>query len=194
MSENEDEYGSPFQQQMEAQQIMNESVSHELHLWLETLSNDALDKVAMTIHASINYPAWGAQMVGIIQGMRRFKYGVCPVCSKNHEAEKQEAVESEHARMVAEGTPIPGTPFKMGDAAALEEHIAGLTGRPFPEYLRLCSEFNVKSNIDQNGVVYCRSCNMPYPNLDDRMINPPDHCSGCYEFGGKGIKHPEPPK
>jgi len=183
-----------YRQLVEQQEAMNESVSHELHLWLEQQNDDALDKIGSILWAGMNFPGWGAQMLGILQYMRKAKFGRCPVCGVNHDKEQAEAISTEHAKMVAEGTPIPGSPFKMGDADAIGDLVENLIGRPFPEYFRLCVEYNVTSNIDQDGQVFCKNCNMPYPNLDDRMMNPKDHCSGCFEFQGKGLKFPEPGK
>lgn len=196
MSEHHEE--DPQQQQynqfVEIQQAMNESVSHELHLWLEQQDDEALDKIGSLLWAGMNFQGWGAQMLGILQYMRKTKFGRCVVCAKNHDQEQEEAISAEHAKMVAEGASIPGSPFKMGDADAISDLVGDLIGRPFPEYIRLCHEYNVTSNVDQDGRVFCKNCNMPYPNLDDRMIHPKDHCSGCFEFQGKGIKHPEPGK
>jgi hypothetical protein len=173
---------SQYHMQMETQRIMNESVSHDLHYWLGQLDNEGLDKVATVLHAGMNYPAWGTQFLGLIQGERLHRFGVCPVCAKVHE------------RPPAEGTVIPDTPFKMGDAEAIGDLVKNLPDRPFQEYLRLCGEYNVTSNVEQDGQVFCKKCNMRYPNLDDRMLNSPGECSGCFQFDSKGVKFPEPDK
>lgn len=186
----EDEYMHPMQEQMENMRVMNESVSHELHLWLSTLDNDSLDKVGMILHAGINYQAWGAQMLGFLQGERLHRFGVCPVCSKNHTQEEHDLL----APKPAEGAPIPDSPFRVGDADAMDRMVENLVGRTFVEYKRLCGEYNVTQNINQDGQVFCKKCNMRYPNLDDRMLNRPDECSGCQQFDSKGVKFPEPGK
>lgn len=192
----EDEYMHPMQQQMETVRVMNESVSHELHLWLANLDNDSLDKVGMVLHAGINYPAWGAQMLGFLQGERLHRYGVCPVCQKNHAQEEHDLLAPRPAETppVTEGTPIPGTPFHVGDAAAMDDMAKDLIGRTFHEYVKLCIEYNVTPNPDQSAQVFCKKCNMRYPNLDDRMLNRIDECSGCQQFDSTGIRFPEPDK
>lgn len=184
MSEEDDQ--NNYQQHIERQQIMNESMSHQVHYWVESLDNDGLENLSMIIQASIGFPGWGAQMMGIIQGERRRKFNRCPVCGNDHE--------KEHKDLVAEGTPIPGTNFRVGDAAAFDDQVANLSGRNFPAYLRLCHQYGVTSNVDQDGLVYCKNCNMPYPNLDDRMLKEPDDCTGCQVFASTGQKFEEPPK
>lgn len=191
---NEEDPQTQYNQFVEHQQAMNESVSHEVHLWIDQLDDEGLDKVGSLMWAAMNFTGWGAQMLGILQATRKFKYGRCMVCGVNHDKEQQEVIDETHAKMTADGTQIPGSPFRMGDAAAFEAQAQSIIGRTFPEYLRLCSEYNVTSNVDQDGQVFCKNCNMRYPSLDDRMMNAPDSCSGCHEFAGKGVKFPPPDK
>lgn len=181
------------QEQIHAEfhQIMTQSVSHEVHAWIEGLSESELGNLQMIINASTNFPMWGAQMIGIIQGEKRRRFGSCIVCSANHEEEHENLVES----TPMPGTPIPGSPFKVGDADAFAQEMEkNLLGMNYPDFLRKCAEFNVKPQGDQGDPVFCKNCNMRYITLEDRMIKPIDDCDGCHQMTKTGQKFPEPDK
>jgi len=177
---------------MDPTRLMNESVAHEVHLWLENASKDDLINLGMLLHAALGNPAYGWQFIGTIEGELHHRFGRCYVCGNDHEAEKDNAVEATAAEMTADGTPIPGTPFHTGDASAFDNLAQELIGRPWPQYLELCANYNVRSNVDQDGKVICKTCNMPYPNLDDRMLKEPDDCSGCHQWHATGNKFAAP--
>lgn len=195
MSDEHEDAVSSYQQFVEAQQAMNESVSHEVHLWLEQQDDEALDKIGSILWAGLNFQGWGAQMLGILQYMRKAKFSRCVVCGKNHDAEQQALVEEEHAKMTAEGTAIPGSPFHMGDADAFEAQASKIIGLPtYPEFLKKCFDYNVKASGDQTDPVFCKTCNMRYRDLEDRMLKAPDECPGCWQYNSTGHKFPEPDK
>jgi hypothetical protein len=170
---------------------MNESVSHEVHAWVEGLTEDELNHLSKIVHACVSYPAWGAQMLGIIQGERRRRFGYCVVCGVNHEKEHENLIKS----TPLEGTPIPGSPFKVGDADAFSEVLQkNLLGMTYPQFLEKCAEFNVKPQGDQADPVFCRNCNMRYITLEDRMMKSVDDCDGCHQMTKTGQRFPDPEK
>ncbi len=180
----EDEQVTPA----EFNQIMTQSVSHEVHGWIEGLDESALVNLQMIINATTNYPLWGAQMIGIIQGEKRRRFGSCVVCSVNHEQEHEDLVKS----TPMPGTPIPGSPFKVGDADAFGKQVENLLGMPYPEFLQECAKFSVMPQGDQGDPVFCRNCNMRYITLEDRMLKAPDDCGGCHQATKTGQKFPPP--
>jgi hypothetical protein len=40
--------------------------------------------------------------------------------------------------------------------------------------------------LDPPPQVACRDCGMIYPSLEDRMLKPPDYCSGCFSKAAHG--------
>jgi hypothetical protein len=49
----------------------------------------------------------------------------------------------------------------------------------YPEFHAKADEYRVNLLTDQYPAVVCANCGQQYPSLEDRMINPPDECSGC---------------
>lgn len=175
----------------EFHQLMTQSVSHEVHAWVESLTEDQLSHLQKIVHASINFPMWGAQMLGIIQGEKRRKFNKCVVCGVDHEKEHELLIQS----TPMPGTPIPDSPFKVGDADAVDDVVNDLIGgMPFPKFLEKCVEFGVMPRGDQTDPVFCKNCNMRYINLKDRMMKDADDCDGCHQFTKTGVKFPPPDK
>jgi hypothetical protein len=177
------------QNSLDSARLMNESVAHEVHFWIEALDKAGLTNLGMILHAAISSPGYGTQVIGMIEGELRHRFGRCYVCGEDHDAEKNRSVEQTAKEM---GVPIPGTPFHTGDTEAFDA--LNIPERTFVQYMELCKKYNVTSAVEQNMQVFCKTCNMPYPDLDDRMIKEPDDCSGCQEWNGKGVKFAPPPQ
>lgn len=177
---------------VDSSRMMSQSVAHGVYSWVESLERDNLKNLGMLVHAALGNPALGWQVIGMIEGELRHRFKECYVCSQDHDAEAAHMMEATKDQMIGEGIPIPGTPFHTGDADAFEG--LNIPERTFVQYIALCAKYGVTSAVEQGDEVFCKNCNMRYPDLDDRMIKEPDDCPGCQVFTGTGVKFAPPGK
>lgn len=181
---------------VEMNQMANESATHGIISFIESLNEDHLDTMSMLL-LSVNGEGGdllGAQLNGMIRQIMKFKYGRCQ-CGKRHEsldgisleetAVKPAANETklrddfsgaqtswpEGYESVAQPSPEPADPLIVLAAAAEKE-------------FDLLKQYNLYKH--SSGKLTCIGCGLEYISLRDRMVKEPNDCHGCQLKAGHG--------
>lgn len=88
---------------------------------------------------------------GLASGSLMYKHNICCSCFVNHEEELQEHL-------------VEANPEESAD----------------PSREGLLKTYRLEPSLSTDLLI-CTGCGMSYQSLEDRMLKPPDNCSGCHE-------------
>jgi hypothetical protein len=151
----------------EVRNLFKTADAHTLHL-LKTIVGSI---------ATSEYPERDAARIeGVIIGHLEER-GVCSGCGRDH-------LLDEYQRVVDEGKEVSESPLVKGISS---DHSSGeLAGEALAAAL---TEYRLRLRSPSDATdkaVTCVGCGMVYPSLDDRMLSPPDDCSGCRQKAAWG--------
>lgn len=150
----------------EVRNLFKTADAHTLHL-LKTIVGSI---------ATSEYPERDAARIeGVIIGHLEER-DVCSGCGRDH-------LLNEYQRVVDEGKKASESPAREVSSDHSSGELAGeALVAALKEYrLRLRSPSDATDKA-----VTCVGCGMVYPSLDDRMLSPPDDCSGCRQKAAWG--------
>lgn len=181
-----------------------EEFHHSFQRLFDELDEDQL-KTLLSIIASIvesSGSPMAAQFQGMISWALKTRFNLCVTCGKDH---SKELLETPDVPASGESERVES----QGGAAAPDGQIGhdGQTGQeeqeeqesdlipPFPR--NLLDQYHLDDAYDEDTKAFlgfvCTGingmkgpCGMLYPSLDDRMLNEPEHCSGCFQRMAQG--------
>ena len=120
---------------------------------------------------------------GIIVTEMKYRFGICITCGVNHDEDllgKQTETPAEEPplsvdklKVDEEDTPLPSFGISDEDRSKMEEyHLDDVYDSDSGQFLYFkCT-----------GIKGSRGpCGVTYPSIEDRTLNPPEHCSGCFQ-------------
>lgn len=163
-----------FREMLDRQHLENRVTQQEVDRFLEEVPIEQL----LTVRTIIRTVSQSAVALGFFDGViytRLRREGRCTSCGgPDHD-------HAEFERMLLESR----------DEEEPESSEALIDGTHFTaDQHRLMAEYNLDDLRDEDthellGFV-CLNCGMRYPSIEDRMLKPPDECSGCFRKAGHG--------
>lgn len=157
--------------QAELHSMAHDSAVHGILSFLDEMTKDQLEQLGMLIFAITsddNGALLGAQYLGMIKQLARFKYGLC-ACGREHED-------------ILSGNPHEPESRVIDLLRETEDSDPSETSETAAE-LRM----KYKVVLGENGrSVTCVNCGLKYISLRDRMMKEPDDCHGCQLKAGHG--------
>jgi hypothetical protein len=163
-----------FREMLDRQHLENRVTQQEVDRFLEEVPIEQL----LTVRTIIRTVSQSAVALGFFDGViytRLRREGRCTSCGgPDHD-------HAEFERMLLESR----------NEEEPESSEALIDGTHFTaEQHRLMAEYNLDDLRDEDthellGFV-CLNCGMRYQSIEDRMLKPPDECSGCFRKAGHG--------
>jgi len=159
-------------QQDEVQQQMIADL-HSLKQFLHSLNEDQLSFMGAFLKSVRMNPEYTLYIEGLIMSRLSYEFQRCLGCGRNHDAELESVVGdgSSESYETDQSTPAGW---------------ANLVSKLDSEYVANMATYRMSLVEGKFPKVKCAKCEMVYVSLEDRMLNQPDECSGCYVKDGWG--------
>lgn len=173
-----DEIEHAIQQQRDLFVMNMTEAKHKVYGFIDTLSEEQLQGLSMLVHAfaTETEEAGYAKFVdGYLAAVAKAKYNICPGCGEDHDKQLDEMRQQEEGQTFTGDRPLS---VNEDSTAPLAPYI--LT----EDDLANMEEYNLDDLRDEDpphhllGFI-CKGCGMRYVSIADRMLRPPDTCSGC---------------
>lgn len=205
---------------MRAQASRNQQLSidvrHQIEAFMEALDEDQLDTLRFMLHEATHHGAsFTLWFEGYLTSMLKQRFGICPACHTNHEAElhKMSGQDASFPEAVAlkeavenrtpladlqrddEPTEVEGQMELDFSAPVLppttrEEYDArkdeGVDTPHLGPMVRSDAMLAYRLEPYDDMYFYCRDCGLTYVSLEDRMLKRPDECHGCFLKASQG--------
>lgn len=159
--------------------------TRQLEDFLSRMTHDDIELLGGLFIQSARDSEQAMYLAGMLVGYQHKRDGSCLGCGKIHD-DLGDAIHS----ILDKGKPIPQDQINKIDwdgsdkdgEVHVDEMVLLFTEK---QYDKLCAEYRVNPiELDKDKPfhemrVLCSGCGMQYPHLQDRMIKPPEECSGC---------------
>jgi hypothetical protein len=169
--------GAPSKEQQEKMAMKATSIWHSVLHLLNEATQEQLESISDIIRMIDAHPKMSPYFSGLIDGILEKKFNICPSCERNHDEDMQREMDlASQTKPESESGSVP---------LAVEVVL--------PDPREVMETYGVRPSDDSiipslESAVVCKSCDLYYISLADRIRRPPgvDGCHGCQQKAGHG--------